>query len=146
MKISIQTDDTKNEIEIQIICNQLTQEVEKIIETLRILGQQLTGSMDGETFILDISDVLYIETVDKKTFIYTETGEYESSLKLYELQQKLEEASFIRVGKSIILNMKHIKSLKTDLNRRIRVTIENGEQVIVSRQYAEQLKKRLGIK
>jgi len=146
VKISIQTDDTKNEIEIQIICNQLTQEVEKIIETLRILGQQLTGSMDGETFILDISDVLYIETVDKKTFIYTETGEYESSLKLYELQQKLEEASFIRVGKSIILNMKHIKSLKTDLNRRIRVTIENGEQVIVSRQYAEQLKKRLGIK
>lgn len=36
--------------------------------------------------------------------------------------------------------------MRMDLNRRIRVTMENGEQLMVSRQYAEGLKERLGVK
>lgn len=146
MKISIQTDTAQKETEINIVCNRLTPEVEKILEMLRILDQQLTGIKGEEIFVLDISDVLYIETVDKKTFIYTTFGEYESNLRLYELEEKLEELSFIRIAKSCILNIKQVKSLKADLNRRIRVTMENGEQVIVSRQYADLLKTKLGLK
>ena len=40
---------------------------------------------------------------------------------------------------------KVIKSLKNDVERKLRLTLENGEQIIVSRQYAEELKKRLGV-
>lgn len=67
---------------------------------------------------------------------------YETEMKLYELE---EQYGFFRATKSCVLNLKFIRSLKTDFNRRIKVTMENGEQIIVSRQYAEELKNRLGV-
>ena len=146
MKISMQENNLVTDVEITITYNRMTPEIDKIISTLKMLDKQLPAFKENETFFLDISQLLYIESVDKKTFIYTERDVYETALKLYELQGQLEEAGFVRASKSCIINLKHIKSLKADIDRRIRVTMENGEQLIVSRQYAEQLKKRLGVK
>lgn len=146
LKISIQTNESIQDTEISIVCNRITPEIEKVISTLRMLDRQLTARKGEEIFLLDISEVLYIETVDKRTFLYTVKDEYETNLKLYELENQLEEVGFLRVGKSCVLNLRHIKSLKADFDRRIRVSMENGEQLIVSRQYADELKKRLGVK
>ena len=53
---------------------------------------------------------------------------------------------FIRVSKQGLLNLKQVKSLRADINRKIGVTLRNGEQIIVSRMYADELRKRLGVK
>lgn len=97
-----------------------------------------------ETYFLDIAKILYIESVDRKTFVYTGREVYESDFRLYELEAQLEKSGFLRANKSCLIQLKHIKSLRADIDRRIRVTMENGEQIIVSRQYAEGLKRRLG--
>ncbi len=146
VKISINTDEAVQVTEINITCNRLTPEIEKIISMLRMLDMQLTGKKEDETHIIDAAKVLYIETVDKKTFIYTKEEVYESELRLYELEERLLQAQFCRINKSCILNMKHIVSLKADFDRRIKVTMSNGEQLVISRQYAENMKKRLGVK
>lgn len=90
---------------------------------------------------MDVATILYIEAVDRKTFVYTEKGVYESDLRLYELEEQLEEYGFFRAGRSCLIQLHAIKSLKRDINRRIRVTMENGEVLMVSRQYSEALKK-----
>lgn len=54
--------------------------------------------------------------------------------------------NFLRISKSCIVQLKYIRSLKSELDRRIRITLENGEQLIASRQYADELKKRLGVR
>lgn len=146
MKIAINVDEDVKDIEITISCSQLTPEIEKMLATLRILDRQLMASKGDETYLLDVSKVIYLESVDRKTFVYTGENVYESSLKLYELEQQLDECGFFRASKSCLVQLKYIKSLKADINRRIRVTLENGEQIIVSRQYAEELKKKLGVK
>lgn len=146
MKISISEDTRVTETEIAITCNHLTPEIEKIISMIRILDMKLTGIKDGETCLIDAAKVLYMESVDKKTFIYTENAVYESQLRLYELEAQLERSGFFRASKSCIIHLKQIKSLKADLNRRIRATMSNGEQLMVSRGYAEELKERLGIR
>lgn len=146
MKITICTDEKIRETEIAITCNQLTPEVEKVLSMLRVLDMKLTGIKDGETYLIDAGKVLFMESVDKKTFIYTMDTVYETSLKLYELESQLQEMGFFRAGKSCIIHLKHIVSLKADLNRRIKVTLSNGEQLVVSRQYAEELKNRLGVR
>lgn len=146
MKITIQADEQTRETQIAITCNRLTPEVEKIISMLRILDMKLTGIKDGETYLLDAGNVLYLESVDKKTFLYTMDTVYESNLKLYELESQLQELGFFRAGKSCIIHLKHIVSLKADINRRIRVTLSNKEQVLVSRQYSDELKTRLGVR
>ncbi len=68
MKITIETNPTIKETEIKIVCNSITQDIEKIISTLNVLDKKLTVKKNDEIFFLGMSEVLYIDTVDKKTF------------------------------------------------------------------------------
>ena len=145
MKITIDIDENIQETEIKISCNQLTYEVENLIATLRILNQQLLVSKENENILLDVNEISYIEAVDRKTFVYTEEDVYESKLKLYEMEEKLCQSGFIRISKSSLVRLRYIKSIKNDVERKLRLTMKNGEQIIVSRQYAEEIKKRLGV-
>lgn len=145
MKISINIDPNLSETEIVINAASLTAETEKIIATLRMADDKLTVIKDGETHILEIAKIAYIETVDRRTFVYTETDCFESKMKLYETEEKLCNSGFLRISKSCIVRLKYIRSLKAELDRRLRITLENGEQLIASRQYSDQLKKRLGV-
>ncbi|MBP3567768.1 MAG: LytTR family transcriptional regulator DNA-binding domain-containing protein [Lachnospiraceae bacterium] len=146
MKISIDIDSTKQDTEIQISCKNLTPEIEKIIATLRMLNQQIMVEKDQETYILDVTKIMYVEAVDRKTFVYTKEDCFESKLKLYEMEERLEESGFCRVSKSCLIQLRRIKSLKSDMDRKLKVTLENGERIIVSRQYAEEIKRKLGVK
>ena len=145
MKITIDIDEAVKETEIKIHCNQLTADIENIIATLRILNQQMLVTRDGENYLLDVNKVSYVEALERKTFVYTEDDVYESKLKLYEMEERLCQSGFFRVSKSCLVHLKFIKSLKNDIERKIRLTMKNGEQIMVSRQYAEEMKKRLGV-
>ena len=145
LKIAINIDAAVTETEIQVSCGQLTPEIEKILATLRVLNQQLMVTKEDETYILDVSKIIYVEAVDRKTFVYTRESFYESKLKLYEMEERLMECGFFRISKSCLVQLRNIKSLKNDVNHRIRLTLESGEQMIVTRQYADEIKKRLGV-
>jgi len=146
VKISIDVDGTKQDTEIKITCKSLTPEIEKIIATLRMIDQQLMVEKEQETYILDVTQIMYIEAVERKTFVYTKEDCFESKLKLYEMEQRLEESGFFRASKSCLVQLRRIKSLKADMDRKLRLTLENGEQLVVSRQYADDLKRRLGVR
>jgi len=145
LKIAINIDPAVNDTEIQILCRQLTPEIEKILATLRILNQQLMVTKGDETYILDVTKIIYIEAMDRKTFVYTQEDYYESKLKLYEMEERLVECGFFRVSKSCLVHLRYIKSLKNDVDRKLRLTLESGEQIMVSRQYADEIKRRLGV-
>lgn len=146
MKISIDVDSTRQDTEIKITCKSLTPEIEKILATLRMIDQQLMVEKEEETYILDVAKIMYIEAVERKTFVYTKDDCFESKLKLYEMEERLEESGFFRASKSCLVQLKNIKSLKADMDRKLKLTLENGERLIVSRQYADDLKRRLGVK
>ncbi len=145
MKIQINEDSRLNDTEIIINCRQTDDSILKILAMLRVYDLKLTGIQNNQTYILDISKIMYIDTVDKKTFFYTANEVYETPLKLYELEEQLETSDFFRAGKSTIINFNHIKALKPDIDGRILVTMNNGEKLFVSRQYAVTIKKKLGM-
>lgn len=146
MKINIDVDSKYEDIGVDIHVPSLTPEVEKIISLMRMMDMQIAVKKGEETVLLDAGEILYIEAVERNTFIYTEKETYESSLKLYEFEQQLSEKDFIRISKQSILNLRKVKSLRSDINRKIRVTLQNDEQIIVSRMYSDELRKRLGVK
>ncbi|NBH25534.1 LytTR family transcriptional regulator [Lachnospiraceae bacterium] len=146
MKIEININEDIEDIEIVFSCRKLTPAVERMLATLMVMDKKLTVLKEDETYFLDVTKVIYLESVDRKTFVYTEDAVYESRLKLYELEQQLDEYGFFRANKSCLIQLKYVRSLKADINRKIKVTLEDGEQVMVSRQYAEGLKKKLGVK
>lgn len=146
MKITINIDENLPDLEIVINGNSLTPQIENIIATLRMLDSQMTVTKDGESYILDVAKIVYIESVDRKTFVYTAQDCFESKLKLYEIEQQLCKGGFLRISKASLVNLKFVRSMRAELDRKIRLTLETGEQIIVSRQYAEELKHRLGVK
>ncbi|MBO4651215.1 MAG: LytTR family transcriptional regulator DNA-binding domain-containing protein [Clostridiales bacterium] len=146
MKISININPDNPETEISVTCPQLTPEVEKLISMIRVMDSKLTVKKDGEVFLLDIGEILYLETMERKCFVYTDKAVYETDAKMYELEQQLAASGFFRVSKSTLLQLKHIKSLRADINHRIRITMQNGEQLIASRMYADDLRERLGLR
>ena len=146
MKINIDVDSKYSDIGVDIHVPSLTPAVEKIISLMRMMDMQIAVKKGEETVLLDAFEILYIEAVERNTFIYTEKETYESALKLYEFEQQLSEKDFIRISKQSILNLRKVKSLRSDINRKIRVTLQNDEQIIVSRMYSDELRKRLGVK
>ena len=145
MKIIIQTDDSVQETTLSITCREVTPELERLIEALRLSDKKLSVRVNGEIRLIDLKSILYVETVERNSFIYTEGGVFESQLRLYELEAMLAEHNFIRVNKSTLVNLNMIESLKSDIDRRIRVTLKNGYQLIISRAYAEDFKTKLGV-
>jgi len=145
MKITINIDENVSETEITINCNQLTDEIENIMATLRILNQQMLVSKEEETHLIDVGKISYVEALERRSFVYTQEDVFESKLKLYEMEEKLCRLGFFRISKSCLVNLKFIKTIRNDVERRLRLTLKNGEQVMVSRQYAEEIKKRLGV-
>lgn len=146
MKIEIDINEEYSDVSVQIKAPRISQDIEKMISMMRMINMQLAVKRNDETYLLDTDRILYIESVERNTFVYTEDALYESDLKIYEIEQELLKQNFIRISKQSIINLRKIKSLKADVNRKIRVTLINDEQVLVSRMYANELRKRIGVK
>ena len=131
------------ETEIIIRCREIDDHIHAMAASLRMHSRQISGWKAGEQHLLLAQDILYIDSVDKKTFLYTKESVYETPLKLYELEGRLEDSGFFRAGKSLIVNFHHIRSLRPDFGGRLRLTLSNREVCIVSRQYAGTLRQRL---
>ena len=148
MKININVDEQLSDIEININCGELTEDVERMIAAIRMSSRQLVvkNTQSGEDVILETKDIAYVEAIDRKCFVYTEDQVFETSYKLYELEALFSGMKFCRVSKSCLVSLKFIYSIKTEMNHRLRLTLKNKEAIIVSRQYAEDIKEQLGVK
>ena len=62
------------------------------------------------------------------------------------MEERLADCDFLRIAKGCIVNLRAITALKPDVNGRIIATLENGEQVVISRQYSPDVKSKLGLK
>ena len=129
--------------ELEIRCHEETEEVKDIITFVKSRHGKLTGICEGQQHEIPIADVYYVETVDNSVFIYGQNKVYETKQKLYELEGMLREKYFLRVSKSLVLNLMKIKSIKPALNGRYSAILHSGEEVIISRKYVMQLKSAL---
>ncbi len=146
MKIEIDIDEKYSDTEVVIRTNKLDSDIERLVAMMRMVNMQIGVRKNDETYLLDVEKILYIEAVDRKTFVYTANDTYESDLKLYEIEQELLERDFFRISKQSIVNIRMIKSLRSDINRKIRITLKNDEQIVVSRLYSDELRRKLGLK
>ena len=89
--------------------------------------------------LLTPSEVLYGEVVERHTFLYTADAVYETALTLSEL----EAFSLLRCGKSTVVRVDAIAALQSKGDGRILATLQNGEQLYISRRYAAALRRAL---
>jgi DNA-binding LytR/AlgR family response regulator len=144
MKLTILEMQDQDELEIIVKCREMNEEVIKVLTSLRSLERKVLGTLDGKIHLLSPDDIFYFESVDKKNFAYTEKSVYEVSLRLYQIEEMFGDGNFFRATKATILNLDKIKSITPRLGGKVEATLENGENMNVSRQYVSVLKMKLG--
>lgn len=120
--------------------HEVTKSLQNVLSILKNEKLFLVGEENGAHYKVPYSNVFYIEVVDKKSFIYTQDKVYQSAEKLYQLEEKLLPHKFIRIGKSMLLNIEVIQSVSPTLSGRFEATLVNDERVAVSRKYVPELK------
>ena len=134
------------ENEVILRCTQLDDEMLRVLSLLRSGMQKLlVWNEHREMLPLSVSKVVYCETVEEKTFVYTHDGIYQTALSLAELEDRWGDLGLFRAGKSSVVNLHEIQKLKNCGSGRIEALLTTGEKMVISRRYAPMLRERLGL-
>ena len=143
MKITIEDRMDGQEDEIIIRCKQVDEHLLKLVYAIKSGRERLTATKGTDIVQVAPKDIFYFEAVDNKVFLYLEKEVYETKLKLYELEGAY--AEYMRASKNSIINIERIRSIRPEFGARLLATMDNGEKLFVSRQYAAVLKEKLGL-
>jgi len=122
----------------------MTGKIARVIDMLKS-PDDLTVYLDEQVILLPTHAVFYAESVEQKTFVYAEKAVYRSRLRLYELEDILGGADFLRASKQIVVNVRKMRSVQPAGGGRFAAKLVNGETIIISRQFVALLKERFGI-
>ena len=131
------------EDELILRYRRLNGEVEAVLQFMNAPAKKLIGTKNDTQAVIDFAAVLYAETVDRKTFIYTADDVFRTELTLSQLEEVLNTVNFFRCSKSMIINIDKIATLKSLASNRIDAALINGEHIIISRTSASEFRKIL---
>ena len=134
------------ENEVVLRCPELDEEMLWVLSLLRSgLQRLLVWDQERQTTLLTPGEVVYCESLEDKTFVYTADAVYQTALSLAELEGRYGVTGFFRCGKSALVNLHRIRSLNSQAGGRIEALLVTGEKFMVSRHYAPLLRERLGL-
>jgi len=144
LKITVEHVDCE-ENEVILRCKKIDEEMLEILSILKEQSLKLPAKKDGNITMLTPREIFYADAVDNKVFLYTGDNVYETSETLQLIESKFINFGFLRIGKSQVVNLQHVRNLRNLLNSRVELTLINNERLIVSRHYAQLLKNKLGL-
>ena len=145
MKITFVDPAPGEEDEIIVKCRFIDNDLTLLLNQLKNGSSQMNFLKNNKIVFVDKKDIFYFESVDDKVFAYTQDDVFETSLKLYELEQVLYSKSFFRANKAVLVNLNKIESLSPAFGGRFEAILKNGYKVIISRNYVPKLKELLGL-
>ena len=125
---------------VVIECKEENQEVKDLVLLLKTKEKKLVGTLEGKEYIIKPRTVLYAESVDGATFLYTKKDVYRTTYTLTEIEGQLKTIGFFRCSKSTVLNINAIDSLTSQIGNRIDAKLVNEEHIVISRRYAKELR------
>lgn len=146
MKITILDCPDDAEEEIVIRCKSMDESLLRLIQALKTGRDKITLYDEERLFQAAPGDIYYFEAVDNKVFAYMEKQVYETKMKLYELEEMFQNTDFLRTSKSAIINLTKVATLSPSFNGRFEAVLQNGERLMITRQYVPELKCKLGLK
>ena len=128
---------------------QQTSQTTGIVDRLKLLLEHVNSLAntpvtvtikDGpKIFIIDSSDILFIESHGNYASVVTKERKYLYKETLSALEELLSAVGFIRIHKSYIVNRAYIKELHSHYNGDYTVLLKTGHELKLSRNYRDQL-------
>ena len=146
MQIEIKMDAAYAEPKVIVLTAEMTEEVTRLVQKLTENNPQIiSGSKAERIAVLEQSEMIRIYAANSKVFAVTDSGEYTLRLRLYEVEERLDQNQFVRISGSEIVNLKKVKNFDLSFAGTICVELMNGTSSFVSRRYVSKIKKILGI-
>jgi len=146
LEVKIIMDDKYTTPSIVIYTNQMTPEIQALVNNLRIdHTKQVLGYNGGEVFIIEPTAISRIHTEGNKVIAVCEEGSYQLKNRIYEIDENPPTRYFIRISNSEIVNFEKVKSLDLSITGTITLKFKNGQKTYVSRRYVDKIKTHLGI-
>jgi len=146
MQIEIKIDSSCTEPKLIVFTDKMTEEIQALVKKLtEETPNMICGFREDMLEILDQADIIRIYAVDGKIIAVNNRSEYTIRLRLYELEERLDKGSFVRISNSEIINLKKVKGFDLSFAGTICVKLSNGTVTYVSRRYVAKIKQVLGI-
>ena len=117
--------------------------IDRILGILNSEENRIWGKSDDGSVGIGLSEILYLESVDDKVFVYTPDKVARIDGTLNSFMTEPADETFFRCSKSIVINVNRVRSLKSLSSNRIDATMDGGEHIIISRRYASGFRKFL---
>lgn len=145
MRLNVQIDPSCGETTVTVTAPEMTEEVRDLVRCLSA-QEPLLGWRDGAAVPLDLSELLRVYTANREVWAQTERGEFLLKQRLYELEQRLDPADYVRISHSEMIDLRKVTALDLSLAGTIRVTLAGGTVCYVSRRYVKKIKEALGLR
>lgn len=119
---------------MEIHYGNLNKETQDIIAYLESKNN-LMGKSGTESRLIKPDEIYYIEIVDRKCYAYLKKEVWQLEEGLAELTERYEMHGFVRISKSMVVNIYKVKQIKADFNMRMDLVLLNEETVVMSRSY-----------
>ena len=128
VKVEIKMTETAKEPYAVIFTNEMT-------EAVRQAAAILEGAVSNKAITV---------TDNERAAVYTRTKRFDSGRRLYEFEDML-GVSFMRISKSVLINLQYLECVEPTLGGLMMVTLKNGCKECISRKYLPAFKKYLGL-
>jgi DNA-binding LytR/AlgR family response regulator len=143
MIIKLEEKLTQKEIEVLIKYARMNNTVKRLISLVKSVECTVKCNLDQREIWVNVSDIYYIESVDKKTFVYCQKDVYRTEYRLYQLIDELGPSGFVQISKACLVNINVLESIRPLLNSRLEATLSNEERIYVTRKYVSAVKAKL---
>ena len=143
MIIKLEEKLTHQDIEVLIKYARMNNTVKKLISLIKSVEGTVKCNSEQREIWVNASDIYYIESVDKKTFVYCEKEVYRTEFRLYQLIDELAPSGFVQISKACLVNINVLESIRPLLNSRLEATLSNGERINVTRKYVSAVRAKL---
>ncbi len=143
MKLIKTKEENLEENYLELHYDTIDEETSAVLDRLRDTLRYIEGTFEDKKVTVALTDIFYIETVDRKTFAYTKDMCVEIKEALRDILEEYSNIGFARISKSTVVNIYKVKKLQGDINMRVIIFLKNDEKLIMNRSYKNEFYERL---
>lgn len=86
-------------------------EVLKYIQDKKNNSRQIMIKQEGEDIVIDLSDIIYMESMDKNVRIVTSKSEYITRYNISDYEEELKNSGFLRIHRGYLISLSKVKKI-----------------------------------
>ena len=146
MEVEIRTEPGRQEPKVIILAGEESEELRRLADRLSALAVgPIPASRGEEKLLLPQGDFLRFYADGKGVSGQTGSEICAVPLRLYELEERLDQTRFVRISNSEIINLDRVTAVDLSLSGTICMTLDGAVRVYVSRRYMKRIKETLNM-